>query len=152
MSWWSFSHHLHTNFLVLFKAAHMSAENSSLLVPDLYLDANSQATCIQPAQLCARCLHTNIQEAPGGQLPFCLSASLYLSVSLPVSFISPSSLDFSLSLLYFQNCWNFIRKNSNGNKRITIAHAWREMDLSSGGSLCLLGAHSWPLHSLVTVT
>ena len=84
MSWWSFSHHLHTNFLVLFKAAHMSAENSSLLLPDLYLDANSFKPPASSQHSCVPDVYTQASRKPGTapHSPVSLHLCIFLSLSL----------------------------------------------------------------------
>lgn len=126
----------------------MSAENSSLLVPDLYLDANSfKPPASASTAVCQMSTYQTSRKPPGGWLPLLLSLCIFVSFCLsPCLFhLTLITLDFFFVSFIFSELLNFIRKNSNGNKRITIAHAWREMDLSSvGGSPVPLGAHSWP--------
>ena len=80
MSWWSFSHHLHTSFLVLFKA--------SLLVPDLYLDANSFKPPASSQHSYVPDVYTQTSRKPLGMAPpspvslhLCLFLFLTLSLS-----------------------------------------------------------------------
>ena len=101
MSRWSFSHHLHTNFLVLFKAAHMSAENSSPLVPDLYLDANSFKPPASSQHSCVPDVYTQTSRKPGTAPPSPVSLHLCIFLSLSLSLSShPHHSRFYLCLFY----------------------------------------------------
>lgn len=123
-SWWRCSHHLHANSPVLFKIAHMSAENSSLLMSDLNLDANSLKPPASSQHSCVPDVFTQKARGPWKQLPLSrLSVSFYLSPCLSLflwaSFFSPSSLSISISVsLIFSEWMNFTRTNSFANKRI----------------------------------
>ena len=68
--------------------------------------------------------------SPWGRLPLLLSLCIFVSFYFsPCLFcLTLITLDFIFVSFIFSELLNFIRKNSNGNKRINIAHAWRKKD------------------------
>lgn len=93
---------------VLFKIAHVSVENSSLLIPGLYLDASSLKPPASSLHSCVPDVFTQKSRNLDHHFPLsCLSVSVYLSTSLLDSLSFSGSFSYSpflcLSLSYIQN-------------------------------------------------
>ena len=85
---------------------------------------------LHPASTAVCQMSTHKHPGSRGQLPLLLSLCIFVSFCLyPCLFLlTLITLDFTFVSYIFSELLNFIRKNWNGNKRINIAHAWREMD------------------------
>lgn len=114
--WWS--HHLRTNPPVLLKIAHMPAENSSLLMPDLHSDINSlqppassQHSCV-PEVFTQKAWRSLKTASPTSSL--CIYLFLCLSLSFSASLLAFSPSPFYLCITHIFRFVKFQKKEFFG--------------------------------------